>query len=92
MAYSFSRFKFPGRELLFNVFLLTMMVPAQLALISQYTVLNGLHLIDNYAGILLLWGGTCVAGNTFFTAASLKACRVSWRSRCSSTAPRASAS
>lgn len=43
-----------------------MMVPAQLALISQYTVLNGLHLIDNYAGILLLWGGTCVAGNTFF--------------------------
>ena len=66
MAYSFSRFKFPGREILFNVFLLTMMVPAQLALISQYTVLNGLHLIDNYAGVLLLWGGTCVAGNTFF--------------------------
>lgn len=29
-------------------------------------MLNGLHLIDNYAGILLLWGGTCVAGNTFF--------------------------
>ena len=52
MAYSFSRFKFPGREILFNVFLLTMMVPAQLALISQYTVLNGLHLIDNYAGVL----------------------------------------
>lgn len=43
-----------------------MMVPAQLALISQYTVLNGLHLTDNYAGVLLLWGGTCVAGNTFF--------------------------
>ena len=35
-------------------------------MISQYTVLNGLHLIDNYAGVLLLWGGTCVAGNTFF--------------------------
>lgn len=66
MAYSFSRFKFPGREVIFNVFLLTMMVPAQLALISQYTVLNSLRLIDNYAGIMLLWGGTCVAGNTFF--------------------------
>lgn len=66
MAYSFSRFKFPGKEIIFNVFLLTMMVPAQLALISQYTVLNSLHLIDNYAGVLLLWGGTCVAGNTFF--------------------------
>ena len=66
MAYSFSRFKFPGREIIFNVFLLTMMIPTQLALISQYTVLNGLHIIDNYGGLLLLWGGTCVAGNTFF--------------------------
>ena len=39
MAYSFSRFKFPGREIIFNVFLLNMMIPTQLALISQYTVL-----------------------------------------------------
>ena len=46
--------------------LLTMMIPAQLAMISQYTVLNGLKLIDTYKGIWLLWGGTCVAGNTFF--------------------------
>lgn len=46
--------------------LLTMMIPAQLAMISQYTVLNGLNLIDTYKGIWLLWGGTCVAGNTFF--------------------------
>ena len=43
-----------------------MMIPTQLALISQYTVLNSLHMIDNYGGVLLLWGGTCVAGNTFF--------------------------
>lgn len=92
MAYSFSRFKFPGRELLFNVFLLTMMVPAQLALISQYTVLNGLHLIDNYAGILRCGAAPAWPATRFSTAASLKACRVSWRSRCSSTAPRASAS
>ena len=33
---------------------------------DQYTVLNGLKLIDTYKGIWLLWGGTCVAGNTFF--------------------------
>ena len=66
MAYSFAKFKFPGKELLFNILLLTMMIPAQLAMISQYTVLNGLHLIDDYKGIWLLWGGTCVAGSTFF--------------------------
>lgn len=66
MAYSFSRFQFPGKESIFNVLLLTMMIPAQLAMISQYTVLNGLNLIDTYKGIWMLWGGTCVAGNTFF--------------------------
>lgn len=66
MAYSFSRFQFPGKEAIFNVLLFTMMIPAQLAMISQYTVLNSLKMIDTYRGIWLLWGGTCVAGNTFF--------------------------
>ena len=66
MAYSFARFSFPGKEAIFNILLLTMMIPAQLAMISQYTVLNGLGLIDTYKGVWLLWGGTCVAGNTFF--------------------------
>ena len=56
MAYSFSRFQFPGKEPIFNLLLLTMMIPAQLAMISQYTVLNGLKLIDTYKGIWLLWG------------------------------------
>ena len=35
MAYSFSRFQFPGKEPIFNLLLLTMMIPAQLAMISQ---------------------------------------------------------
>ena len=65
-AYGFSRFQFPGRETLFNLFLLTMMIPAQLAIISQYTILNNMKLIDNYLGIFLFWTGTCIAGNTFF--------------------------
>lgn len=65
-AYGFSRFEFPGKEFLFNVFLLTMMVPAQLAIISQYTILNDMKLIDQYGGVFLLWTGTCIAGNTFF--------------------------
>jgi len=65
-AYGFSRFEFPGRELIFNLFLLTMMIPAQLAIISQYTILNNMRLIDSYSGIFLIWTGTCIAGNTFF--------------------------
>lgn len=65
-AYAISRFQFPGKEIVFNVFLLTMMIPAQLAIISQYTVMNQLHLVDSYGSVLLLWTSSCIAGNTFF--------------------------
>ena len=34
-AYGFSRFKFPGKEKIFNIFLLTMMIPTMLAIIPQ---------------------------------------------------------
>jgi multiple sugar transport system permease protein len=65
-AYGFSRFKFPGREWLFNVFLLTMMIPSMLAIISQYTVVNSFRMVDRTGGVLMIWAGTCVAGNVFF--------------------------
>lgn len=65
-AYAISRFQFPGKELVFNVFLLTMMIPAQLAIISQFTVMSHLGLVDNYGSVLLLWTSGCVAGNCFF--------------------------
>lgn len=65
-AYGFSRFDFPGKEKIFNLFLLTMMIPAMLAIIPQYTIINSLGLVDSYTGILLLYAAGCVTGNTFF--------------------------
>jgi multiple sugar transport system permease protein len=65
-AYGFSRFQFPGKEYLFNIFLLTMMIPSMLAIISQYTVVNAFRQVNSYSGVLMIWAGTCVAGNTFF--------------------------
>ncbi|HHV75174.1 ABC transporter permease [Thermoanaerobacterium sp. PSU-2] len=65
-AYGFARFSFPGKEILFNVYLFTMMVPGVLNIVAQYTVINGLHLVDTYSGLLLLYVGTGIAGNTFF--------------------------
>ena len=65
-AYGFSRFQFPGKEFLFNLLLLTMMIPTMLAIIPQYTIINELKLVNTYQGVWLLWSGTCVAGNTFF--------------------------
>lgn len=81
MAYSFSRFQFPGKEPIFNLLLLTMMIPAQLAMISQYTVLNGLKLIDTYKGIWLLWEAL-VWQETPSSIEVLKQCRKSWKSPC----------
>lgn len=66
VSYGFSRFTFPGKEAIFNIFLATMMIPAQLAIISQYTVLNSFKLVDRYSAVLILWTATCIAGNTFF--------------------------
>lgn len=82
MAYSFSRFQFPGKEPIFNLLLLTMMIPAQLAMISQYTVLNGLKLIDTYKGIWLLWGALVWQETPSSIEVFLKQCRKSWKSPC----------
>lgn len=65
-AYGFARFDFPGKEIVFNIYLFTMMVPAILNLIAQYLVINSLGLINTYTGVILIYAGTGVAGNTFF--------------------------
>lgn len=43
-----------------------MMVPGVLNIVAQYTVINGMHLVDTYTGLLLLYVGGGIAGNTFF--------------------------
>ena len=65
-AYAFAKFEFPGKNFIFNVMLVTMMIPAMLAIISQYTIINALGAVNTYWGVWLLWSGSCVAGGTFF--------------------------
>ncbi len=65
-AYGFARFDFPGKKIIFNLYLFTMMVPGVLNLIAQYSVINRMHLVNTYTGILLLMIGGGIAGNTFF--------------------------
>lgn len=40
-AFAFSRIKFPGRELLFTLFLATMMIPGEMMVISNYITVVG---------------------------------------------------
>jgi multiple sugar transport system permease protein len=65
-AYSFVRYTFPGKEVLFRVFLFTMMIPLVLAIVPQFTVIQSLGLVNTYWGLWLLYIGGGVVGSTFF--------------------------
>ncbi|WP_279222133.1 carbohydrate ABC transporter permease [Clostridium sp. JN-9] len=48
------------------MYIFSLMMPAVLALISQFTILKGMGLVDTYTGLILLYVSGAVAGNTFF--------------------------
>jgi len=52
-AYVFAKMKFRGREILFTLFLITMMVPKQLTMITLYRIFVNLHLQNSYLGLIL---------------------------------------
>ncbi len=74
-AYGFARIDFFGREALFRIYLFTLMLPGFLSIIPQVLVLQGISLpwmnggnglMGTRAGLILLYVGTGVCGNTFF--------------------------
>lgn len=65
-AYGFARLNFPGKNIIFNIYIYSLMIPAILALVSQFTVLQRLNLVNTYAGLIMLYVSGGVAGNTFF--------------------------
>jgi len=54
-AYAFVFFTFPFRNLLFVVFLATMMVPQEMILIPNYLILSELGWIDTYMALIVPW-------------------------------------
>jgi multiple sugar transport system permease protein len=52
-AYAFARMEFRGRDLLFYLFLGTMMVPAHVTMIPSFMILHWLGLIDSYGALIL---------------------------------------
>ncbi|MFT8872560.1 MAG: carbohydrate ABC transporter permease [Sporolactobacillus sp.] len=65
-AYAFARFSFPFKEIIFKIFLISMMIPGLFNIIPIYTVVHSLGLVDTYTGLLLVYVCTGIAGNTFF--------------------------
>lgn len=52
-GYAFARLKFPGRDSIFGLFLLQMMVPGSALLLPNYITMKNLHLIDHRLAMML---------------------------------------
>lgn len=65
MAYAFARFRFPGREPMFKVLLLGLMVPAMMLIIPQFVLAKYLHLLDSLTGLVIFYVAGSLALNTF---------------------------
>jgi ABC-type glycerol-3-phosphate transport system permease component len=62
VAYSFARFRYPGRDVFFMVTLSTMMLPYEVTLIPQYLLFNQLGWLDTFLPLIVpYWFG----GNAF---------------------------
>lgn len=52
-AYAFARLNFPGRDLIFMMFLATVMIPEQVNLIPLYLIVRRLNWLNTYQGMFL---------------------------------------
>ena len=62
VAYSFARFRYRGRELLFVITLGTLMLPAQVTLIPQYVLFHRLNMVNT---LYPLWVPAWFGGGAF---------------------------
>ena len=52
-GYAFARLEFPGKKIIFGLFLSVMMIPSQLFLLSQYQIIQGLGLLNTVPALAL---------------------------------------
>lgn len=52
-AYAFARLDFPGRKVLFGIFLSVLLVPSQLLIIPQYQIIQNLGLLNTLPALFL---------------------------------------
>jgi len=54
-GYAFAKLRFPGREALFRLLLMAMLVPAQVGMLPLFLMLKRLGLVNTYGGVLVPW-------------------------------------
>lgn len=53
-AYAFARLEFRGRDLIFMLYLSTMMIPSQVTMIPQYVLMGKLKLLNSHTALIIL--------------------------------------
>ena len=51
-GYAFARLEFKGKEIIFNIVLLTMLIPFQIIMIPLYLELHIFHILNTYVGLI----------------------------------------
>lgn len=54
-GYAFGQLRFPGKELLFGLYLATMMIPFEVVLIPNFLLVNRLGWYDTYRALIIPW-------------------------------------
>lgn len=62
-AFGFSFFKFKGRDVLFTIVIGTIMIPAEIVLVTNYQTVSSMGLINTYLGIMIVM---LVSANNIF--------------------------
>lgn len=52
-AWSFARFTFRGKKILFILYIILMIMPFQVTMVSSYLILNKFHIMDSHLAIIL---------------------------------------
>lgn len=52
-AFVFARLHFPGRDTIFMLYLVTLMIPGEVTLVPKFILMKELHLIDTYPAVIL---------------------------------------
>jgi len=65
LAYVFARLRFPGKEVIFSIFLVGMMIPPVMLIIPQFIITKQIGLFDSLAGLITVYISMNLSTQTF---------------------------
>ena len=86
-AYAFARMQFPGKNLIFNTYLITMMIPSMLFIIPQFLQARELGLLNSHLGLIVFYVVGSIPFQTFLLRSEVSLMMV-WAQVNSSQLPR----